>query len=92
MLADAELFHTSHLVKKEKIMDDNEKKLKLMRFWLFGTFIIVFVAIVVYAWMWAGFMYGYLVTVLTSTLPIWGITAVLCLLWYFGYSWYLNKK
>jgi len=29
-------------------MDDQEKKLKMMRFWLFGTFLIIFVAAVIY--------------------------------------------
>lgn len=76
------------------MMDDKEKKLKLMRFWLFGTFVIVFVAILAYAWIATSFKYEYepLMFILNKTIPIWGITAVLCLLWYFGYSWYLNRK
>ena len=66
---------------------DKTQLLALMRFWLFGTFIIVFAAITVYI--------GLFVTwsqALVQGLPIWGLTAVLCVLWYFIYSAYLNRK
>jgi hypothetical protein len=61
--------------------------LKLMRFWLFGTFIIVFAAITVYIGLFTGWQKA-----LTQGLPIWGLTAVLCVLWYFAYRWYLGRK
>jgi hypothetical protein len=71
-------------------MDDDKKKLLgLMRFWLFGTFIIVFASTVIYIGMFTGrdFM-----TALGASAPIWGITAVLCVIWYFAYQWYLNRQ
>lgn len=69
--------------------DEKAKLLNLMRFWLFGTFIIVWAAITLYIglftdrdWWWA----------IRAGFPIWGITGALCILWYFGYSWWLNRK
>ncbi len=70
-------------------MEDKQNLINLMRFWLFGTFVIVFVAITLYiglftsrnAWM-----------ALRAGFPIWGITAVACVVWYYGYKWYLNRK
>jgi len=68
---------------------DNEKLLKLMRFWLVGTFVIVWVAITLYIglatsrnWLQA----------IQAGFPIWGITAVLCAVWYFGYKAWLARK
>jgi hypothetical protein len=29
---------------------------------------------------------------ITAGFPIWGITAVLCLVWYFGYRWWLGRR
>jgi len=73
------------------MMDDKKPSklslLKLMRFWLFGTFIIVFAAVTVYIGLFASWS-----TALVKGLPIWGLTAVLCVLWYFVYQWYLNRK
>lgn len=69
--------------------EQNVKLLKLMRFWLFGTFVIVLAAITGYIglftnrdWL-AAFKAGF---------PIWGITAVLCIVWYVGYSLWLKRK
>lgn len=66
---------------------EKQKLLNLMRFWLFGTFVIVFAATVVYT----GLFLNWSVALLTS-LPVWGITAVLCVVWYFAYKWYLDRK
>jgi hypothetical protein len=66
---------------------EDKKLLNLMRFWLFGTFLIVFVASTVYL--------GLFINVweaLKNSFSIWGITAVLCVAWYFIYKWYLSKK
>ena len=71
---------------------DKTKLLNLMRFWLFGTFIIVFVGVTLYADEWlapAGASWG---KILGAGLPVWGLTAVLCAVWYFVYQWYLNRK
>ncbi len=70
-------------------MEDNDKLIDLMRFWLFGTFIIVFAAITTYIGLftmrnpWVALRQGF---------PIWGITAVLCVAWFYGYKAYLARK
>jgi hypothetical protein len=64
-----------------------EKKLKLMRFWLLGIFVIVWVAITVF--------FGLFVSPLHAIqvgFPMWGITAVLCVVCYFGYKAWLTRK
>jgi len=71
-------------------MNDKEKMLDLMRFWLFGTFLIVVVAATVYTGAVLGLgmlifreFYYWLAVV---------ITAVLCVVWFYAYKWYLNRK
>ncbi len=71
----------------EEKKPDKKNLLALMRFWLFGTFIIVFAAITVYIGLFAGWQQA-----LAKGWPIWGITAVLCVVWYFAYQWYLSRK
>lgn len=76
-------------MESKMMMDDNKTKmLKLMRFWLFGTFIIVFAAVTVYAGMIVGLEImketGYWIIIVS--------TAVLCVAAYFGYNWWLNRK
>lgn len=69
-------------------MDDQNKSLKLMRFWIFGTFLIIFVAATIYL----GFFFGVAVfTELRYWLAIL-ITAALSAGWYFLYKWYLERK
>ena len=69
---------------------DKEKMLGLMRYWLFGTFVIVFAAATIYVG-----------AALGTGLAIFGqlyfwiamlVTAALCVLWYYIYKWYLDKK
>ena len=70
-------------------MDEKGNLMNLMRFWLFGMFIIVFVAITMYIGLftdrnpWVALRAGF---------PIWGITGALCVVWYYGYKWYLGRK
>lgn len=71
-------------------MDDKEKKLKLMRFWLFGTFVIIWAAALV-------FVGGALGTGLAifGQLNFWlalVVTAVLCVAWYYLYQWFLARQ
>lgn len=68
---------------------DNETKLKLMRFWLFGTFLIIFAAVTVYI----GVVIGAGMSIF-GDLNYWlaiGATAVLTILWYYLYRWILNR-
>ncbi len=68
---------------------DKEKLLNLMRFWLFGTFVIVFAAITVYIGIFTGSDW---LAALKAGFPIWGITAVVCVAWYFLYQFILNRR
>ncbi len=71
-------------------MQDKEKMLKLMRFWLFGTFLIVFVAAIIFV----GGALGTGVAIL-GQFNFWLafiIAAVLCVAAYYGYKWYLDKN
>jgi hypothetical protein len=65
------------------------KLLNLMRFWLFGTFIIVFAATTIYTGLYTNRNW---VEALRVSLPVWGITAVLCVIWYYVYKWYIGRK
>ena len=70
-------------------MNDKEKMLNLMRFWLFGTFIIVFTATAVYT---GGVVQtGLLIFREANFWIAIGLTAVLCVIWYQVYKWYLNR-
>ena len=71
-------------------MNDQDKKLNLMKFWLFGAFAIFFVATTIYT----GGAVGLGLEILKQP-NYWiamGITAVLCVAWYYVYKWYLNRK
>lgn len=70
-------------------MDDKAKRLKLMRFWLFGLFVIVFAGVTAVLYLPA---LGSVGLAVVAGWPIWVLTAVLCLAVYFGYQWYLNRK
>ena len=76
--------------------NENEKLLNLMRFWLFGTFIIVFAAITIYLGSVAGSIAGRQTVnpllALRAGWPIWVVTGVLCVATYYGYKWYLGRK
>ena len=71
-------------------MDDkNTKLLNLMRFWLFGTFVIVWGAVTAYIGLFTNRDWF---TAIKAGFPIWGITAVLCVVWYVVYKWWLGRK
>ena len=69
---------------------ENENKLKLMRFWLFGTFLIVQAAATIYV----GSVVG-TGTAIFSDFRYWiafVVSALLCVLAFFIYSKYLDRK
>ena len=68
---------------------DKKNLLGLMRYWLFGTFVIVFAAVTIYFQKLTGTNVG---ETLIDTLPIWGITALLCIAWYYLYKGYLKRQ
>jgi hypothetical protein len=65
------------------------KRLNLMRFWLFGTFVIVFAAITMYIGMFTNQDW---LMALRAGLPIWGIVGVLCVVWYYGYKFWVSRE
>ena len=69
--------------------EEKTKLLKLMRFWLFGTFLIVWVAITMYIGL---FTMRDWWTALRAGFPIWGITGLLCIVAYFGYAAWLKRR
>jgi hypothetical protein len=68
---------------------EKEKLLKLMRFWLVGTFIIVWASITLYIGLFTSRDW---LLALRHGFPIWGIVAGLCIIWYFGYKAWLTRK
>ena len=67
---------------------DNDKKLNLMRFWLFGTFVIIFAGATVFVGQFTGMA-------ILGDWRYWAsmiITAALCVGAYFIYQAYLNKN
>jgi len=71
-------------------MDDKGKRLNLMKFWLFGIFVIIWAAVLVYL----GGVWGTGLAIL-GQLNFWlavVVTAVLCVVWYYIYKWYLERK
>jgi len=70
-------------------MNDKDKMLRLMRFWLFGTFIIIFAAATIYI----GGALGTGLAIL-GELNYWLafiIAAVLSVAAYYLYKWYLER-
>jgi hypothetical protein len=65
------------------------KRLNLMRFWLFGTFVIVFAAITIYIGMFTSQDW---MLALRSGFPIWGIVGVLCVVWFYGYKFWVGRS
>jgi hypothetical protein len=70
------------------------KRLNLMRYWLFGTFVIVFAALITYTGMLGIGMQSLLVgpTVIGIPTPIWAIVGVLCIVTYYGYKFLYIKN
>ncbi|HUF38174.1 MAG TPA: hypothetical protein VMN57_06605 [Anaerolineales bacterium] len=70
--------------------DEKTKMLGLMRYWLFGTFVIVFAATTIYA----GGVWGTGLEILKQPNYWYGMAfaAVMCVAWYYVYRWYLTRK
>jgi hypothetical protein len=69
--------------------EDKTKILNLMKFWLFGTFLIVWTAITIYIGLFTDRNWW---LAIRSGFPIWGITGALCILFFFGYRAWLMRK
>jgi hypothetical protein len=60
-----------------------------MRFWLFGTFVIVFAAVTIYIGLFSNRDWW---LAIRTGFPIWAITGVLCIIWYFVYKYWLTQR
>jgi len=65
------------------------KLLNLFRFWLFGTFVIVWAALTMYIGLFTSQDW---LAAIQAGFPIWGTVAVLCVVWYFVYRTWLNRQ
>lgn len=70
--------------------EEKSKMLGLMRFWLFGTFIIIFAATTIYIGGALGLGLGILGEPFYWYAMV--ITAALCVAWFYVYRWYLNRQ
>ena len=68
---------------------EKTKLLNLMRFWLFGTFVIVWDQVTAYIGL---FTDQNALVAIKAGFPIWGITGVLCIVWYLFYRWWMGRK
>jgi len=73
---------------------EKTKRLNLMRYWLFGTFVIVFAALTTYTGMLGIGMQALLVgpVVLGIPVPIWAIVGLLCIITFYGYKFLYLKR
>ncbi len=71
------------------MLDDKTKMLALMRFWLFGTFLIVWAALTIYIGLFTDRDWW---LAITTGFPIWGLVGALCIIWYFVYKVWLNRN
>ncbi len=71
--------------------EDKVKRLNLMRFWLFGTFVIVWAATFTFTYMWVAPASASIMDIVRVALPVWIITAVLAVVLYIGYKWWLDR-
>jgi uncharacterized RDD family membrane protein YckC len=71
------------------VSNQKDNLLRLMRFWLFGTFVIVWAAITVYIGLFTNRDWF---AAIKAGFPIWGITGVLCIIWYLGYAYWLRRR
>jgi hypothetical protein len=65
------------------------KLLGLMRYWLVGTFLIIFAATTIYVGIYTSPDWW---SALQGSFPVWSITALLCVAWYYIYKWYIGKR
>ena len=72
--------------------EDAVKRLNLMRFWLFGTFMIVWAATLAFTYMWIVPLGADFGDVVRAAAPVWVATAVLAVVWYLGYKWWLGRS
>ena len=73
------------------MFEEQEKAMRLLTFWLFGTVVIVFAAITAYIYLFVGEIAG-IWNVVKAGFPIWGITALAAVIIYIDYYFYVKRK
>ena len=68
-------------------METKQRRLRLMRFWLIGSVLIVWAAVTAYL----GLFLGPLEAIVAG-LPIWGVVVVAAVVLYFVYKAILNRQ
>ena len=69
---------------------EKDNKLKLMKFWIFGTFVIIVAGVTIYV----GSVVG-TGTAIFREMRYWIaiiISAALCILWFYAYKMFLDRK
>jgi hypothetical protein len=69
-------------------MDAKQRRLRLMRFWLFGSVLIVWAAVTAYIGMFTGNPMGAVV----AGLPMAGIVALAAIILYFVYKAWVSRQ
>ena len=69
--------------------DPVERKIRLVRYWTFGIFILAFVVEAMIPGMFANRNIGLLVA---NVWPMWLITFIICALVFFGYPWWARRN
>lgn len=71
--------------------DDKEKRLNLMRFWLFGTFVLLWAISLAYYFLYLAPISD-VATVLRAVWPVWVVAAVGAIFTYVVYKWWLGRS
>ncbi|GMR11684.1 MAG: hypothetical protein BMS9Abin28_2522 [Anaerolineae bacterium] len=71
--------------------EDKERRLRLMRFWLFGTFVLLWAISLAYYFLYLAPISD-VATVLRAVWPVWVVAAVGAIAAYFGYRWWLGRS
>ncbi len=66
-----------------------DRLLGMMRFWLIGTFLIICAATTTYL---VVLTRASVLKAFEVSWPVWGVTALLCVAWYYIYKLYLKRK
>jgi len=81
------------LCQKEcEMSEEQQKKNRLLAYWLFSTVVIVFGAITAYIALWTKAVGATMWVVIKAGFPIWGITALAAIIIYAGYYFYAKRQ
>jgi len=70
--------------------EEKEKRLSLMRFWLFGTFVLLWAISLTYYFLYLAPISD-LATVISAVWPVWVVAAIGAIAIYYGYKWWIGR-